>query len=327
VTPAIEKWAAQIRAGDVRALSRAVSSIENRSPEAEELLKQLFPHTGRAYRIGITGAPGTGKSTLVDRLASQYRAESKTVGIIAVDPSSPFTGGAILGDRIRMQSHAGDPGIFIRSMATRGYLGGLAQSTGDAALLLDAAGKEIILLETVGVGQGEIEIVRFADCTVVVLTPGMGDDIQNLKAGLMEIADIFVLNKYDREGAQRFEQQLTAMLELVPERDGWKPPIVRTVAIEGKGVDEFAQQIARFREHFDKPGHRRARELAYWKEWLLRLLQSSFLEQVGHRLSEVQLESLAAEVCARKKDPYTAVRQILADSGFAAAQGQKGVRS
>jgi LAO/AO transport system kinase len=327
VTPAIEKWAAQIRAGDVRALSRAVSSIENRSPEAEELLKQLFPHTGRAYRIGITGAPGTGKSTLVDRLASQYRAESKTVGIIAVDPSSPFTGGAILGDRIRMQSHAGDPGIFIRSMATRGYLGGLAQSTGDAALLLDAAGKEIILLETVGVGQGEIEIVRFADCTVVVLTPGMGDDIQNLKAGLMEIADIFVLNKYDREGAQRFEQQLTAMLELVPERDGWKPPIVRTVAIEGKGVDEFAQQIARFREHFDKPGNRRARELAYWKEWLLRLLQSSFLEQVGHRLSEVQLESLAAEVCARKKDPYTAVRQILADSGFAAAQGQKGVRS
>jgi LAO/AO transport system kinase len=327
VTPAIEKWAARIRAGDVRALSRAVSSIENRSPEAEELLKQLFPHTGRAYRIGITGAPGTGKSTLVDRLASHYRAEKKTVGIIAVDPSSPFTGGAILGDRIRMQSHAGDAGIFIRSMATRGYLGGLAQSTGDAALLLDAAGKEIILLETVGVGQGEIEIVRFADCTVVVLTPGMGDDIQNLKAGLMEIADIFVLNKCDREGAQRFEQQLTAMLELVPERDGWKPPIVRTVAIEGKGVDEFAQQIARFREHFDKPGHRRARELAYWKEWLLRLLQSSFLEQVGHRLSEVQLESLAAEVCARKKDPYTAVRQILADSGFAAAQGQKGVRS
>jgi LAO/AO transport system kinase len=326
VTSAIEKWAAQIRAGDVRALSRAVSSIENRSPEAEDLLKELFPHTGRAYRIGITGAPGTGKSTLVDRLASHYRAEKKTVGIIAVDPSSPFTGGAILGDRIRMQSHVGDAGIFIRSMATRGYLGGLAQSTGDAALLLDAAGKEIILLETVGVGQGEIEIVRFADCTVVVLTPGMGDDIQNLKAGLMEIADIFVLNKCDREGAQRFEQQLTAMLELVPERDGWSPPIVRTVATEGKGVDDFAQQIARFRAHFDKPERRRARELSYWKEWLLRLLQSSLLERVSHRLSEVQLEALAAEVCARKKDPYTAVRQILADSGFAAAQGQEGAK-
>jgi LAO/AO transport system kinase len=262
----------------------------------------------------------------VDRLASQYRAQNRTVGIIAVDPSSPFTGGAILGDRIRMQSHAGDSGIFIRSMATRGYLGGLAQSTGDAALLLDAAGKEIILLETVGVGQGEIEIVRFADCTVVVLTPGMGDDIQNLKAGLMEIADIFVLNKCDREGAQRFEQQLTAMLELVPERDGWSPPIVRTVATEGKGVDDFAQQIARFRAHFDKPERRRARELSYWKEWLLRLLQSSLLERVSHRLSEVQLEALAAEVSARKKDPYTAVRQILADSGFAAAQGQEGAK-
>jgi LAO/AO transport system kinase len=326
VTAAIEKWAAQIRAGDVRALSRAVSFIENRSPDAEELLKQLFPYTGRAYRIGITGAPGTGKSTLVDRLASQYRAQNRTVGIIAVDPSSPFTGGAILGDRIRMQSHVGDAGIFIRSMATRGYLGGLAQSTGDAALLLDAAGKEIILLETVGVGQGEIEIVRFADCTVVVLTPGMGDDIQNLKAGLMEIADIFVLNKCDREGAQRFEQQLTAMLELVPERDGWSPPIVRTVATEGKGVDDFAQQIARFRAHFDKPERRRARELSYWKEWLLRLLQSSLLERVSHRLSEVQLEALAAEVSARKKDPYTAVRQILADSGFAAAQGQEGAK-
>jgi LAO/AO transport system kinase len=324
VTPAIENWAAQIRAGDVRALSRAVSSIENRSPEAEELLKQLFPHTGRAYRIGITGAPGTGKSTLVDRLASHYRAEKKTVGIIAVDPSSPFTGGAILGDRIRMQSHAGDAGIFIRSMATRGYLGGLAQSTGDAALLLDAAGKEIILLETVGVGQGEIEIVRFADCTVVVLTPGMGDDIQNLKAGLMEIADIFVLNKCDREGSQRFEQQLTAMLEIVPERGGWKPPIVRTVATEGKGIDDFARQIAAFREHFDKPERRRARELCYWKEWLLRLLQTSLLDHVGHRLTDAQLEALAAEVSARKKDPYTAVRQILAESGFAATEDQMG---
>jgi LAO/AO transport system kinase len=226
-----------------------------------------------------------------------------------------------------MQSHSGDSGIFIRSMASRGYLGGLAQAAGDAALLLDAAGKDMILLETVGVGQGEIEIVRLADCTVVVLTPGMGDDIQNLKAGLMEIADIFVLNKCDRDGAQRFERQLTAMLELVPERDGWKPPIVRTVATEGRGVEEFTREVARFREHFDQPARRRAREASYWRQWLLRLLQTSFLERVGGRVSEAQFDALAAEVAARNKDPYTAVQEILAESGFAGTQGPKGTNS
>jgi LAO/AO transport system kinase len=317
MTANIDNWAAQIRAGDIRAISRAVSAIENHAHEAEEILRRIFPFTGRAFRVGITGAPGTGKSTLVDRLAAQYRGEGKTVGIIAVDPSSPFTGGAILGDRIRMQSHANDDGIFIRSMATRGFLGGLAQATGDTALLLDAAGKEMVLVETVGVGQGEIEIVRLADCTLVVLMPGMGDDVQNLKAGLMEIGDIFVLNKADREGADRFEQQLRAILQIVPERDGWKPPVVRTVATEGKGVEELAAEMARFREHFEKSRDRKARELAYWREWLVQLLEARLLERVvGRKVSEKEFEKLASEVAARTKDPYTAVGEILARAGL-----------
>lgn len=313
----LDSWAERIRAGDVRALSRAVTAIENRTPEAEDLIRRLFPHTGRAYKAGVTGAPGTGKSTLVDRLAACYRAEKQTVGIIAVDPSSPFTGGAILGDRIRMQSHATDNGIFIRSMATRGYLGGLAQATGDTAMLLDAAGKNTVLLETVGVGQGEIEIVRLADCTLVVLVPGMGDDVQNLKAGLMEIGDIFVLNKCDREGADRFEQQLKAILQLVPERDGWKPPVVRTIATENKGIGDLTREIARFRAHFEQRQDRRAREIAHWKDWLLRLIQTRLLDSVvGDHFSEAEFNAVAAEVAARRKDPYAAVSEIVSRARF-----------
>ncbi len=312
MTTTLENWAAQVRAGDARAISRAVSAIEDRTSEAESLLRQLFPFTGHAWRVGVTGAPGTGKSTLVDRLAAHYRGEKKSVGIIAVDPSSPFTGGAILGDRVRMQGHAGDKEIFIRSMATRGYLGGLAQATGDATLLLDAAGKDMILVETVGVGQGEIEIVRLADCTIVVLVPGMGDDVQSLKAGLMEIADIFVINKSDREGAGRFEEQLGAILQIVPERGGWRPPVVRTIATEDQGVAELARQIALFREHVGKSENRQARELAYWKEWLLRLVESRLVERVlGNRASAEAFDKVAAEVAARTKDPYSAVNEIL----------------
>jgi LAO/AO transport system kinase len=315
MTTSLDTWTAQIRAGDARAISRAVSAIENRTNEAESLLRLLFPFTGRAWRMGVTGAPGTGKSTLVDRLAAHYRSEKRSVGIIAVDPSSPFTGGAILGDRVRMQGHAGDDGIFIRSMATRGYLGGLAQSTGDATLLLDAAGKDMILVETVGVGQGEIEIVRLADCTVVVLVPGMGDDVQSLKAGLMEIADIFVINKSDREGAAAFEAQLTAILQIVPERDGWKPPVIRAVATENQGVAQLARQIALFREHVTKSQNRQARELAYWKEWLLRLIETRLVDRVlGDRAASALFEKLATEVAARAKDPYSAVQEILSRS-------------
>lgn len=324
MTASVENWAERVRSGDVRAISRAVSAIENRDRDAESILQRLFPHTGNAYRVGITGAPGTGKSTLVDRMASYYRAHKKTVGIIAVDPSSPFTGGSILGDRIRMQGHSGDAGVFIRSMATRGFLGGLSQATRDTTLLLDAAGKQIILVETVGVGQGEIEIVRLADCTIVVLMPGMGDDVQNLKAGLMEIGDIFVLNKSDREGADRYEQQLKAILQLVPERDGWKPPVVRTVATDNQGVDELCRQIDLFRAHFEKAHERRSREIAHWKEWILQLLEARLIERVvGDHLGEEEFDKICAQVADRKLDPYGAVNEIMARAGLGERAGDR----
>jgi LAO/AO transport system kinase len=314
---AVDNWIEQIRAGDVRAISRAITLIENNAPEAEEILQQLFPHTGSAYLVGVTGAPGTGKSSLVDRLAGHYRRQQQTVGIIAVDPTSPFTGGAILGDRIRMQGHATDSGTYIRSMATRGFLGGLARTTADVALLLDAAGKQRILVETVGVGQDEVDIIQLADCTLVMLVPGLGDEVQAIKAGLMEIADIFVLNKADREGADRFEQQLKAMLQIAPERDGWRPPIIRTVATEGKGIEELAEAAERFRKHSEVAGRREAKKIARWKKRLLDLLQSRLVDiVVGERLGEQGLEALAAEVAARKKDPYAAVREVIERAGI-----------
>jgi LAO/AO transport system kinase len=312
MTTAVDDWAGKVRGGDVRAISRAITAIENHSAEAEELLRQLFPHTGQAYLTGITGAPGTGKSTLVDRLAAYHRKRLDPVGVIAVDPTSPYSGGAILGDRIRMQGHASDTGIFIRSMATRGFLGGLARSTAEVALLLDAAGKRQVLIETVGVGQDEIDIVRLADCVLVVLVPGLGDDIQNMKAGLMEIGDIFVLNKADREGADRLEEQLHAMLSLVMPRDGWHPPVIRTVATENRGVEELASTVEKFREHFESSGQRRQKHIELWQNRLIELLESRLLEKVlGGKEGEARLRALAVEVAERKKDPFTAVSEIL----------------
>jgi LAO/AO transport system kinase len=309
--------AEQVLAGDVRAISRAITLIENHAPEAEGILREVFPRTGNAYRLGVTGAPGTGKSSLVDRLAAHFRGARETVGIIAVDPSSPYTGGAILGDRIRMQGHASDAGIFIRSMATRGFLGGLARATADVALLLDAAGKQMVLVETVGVGQDEVDIVQLADCTLVVLVPGLGDEVQHIKAGLMEIADIFVLNKADREGAERFEQQLIAMLSLAPERDGWRPPVVRTVATENKGIADLAAKVVEFRKHCERRGDA-GRHVERWRKRLVELLQARLLERVlNHEEGRGALESLAAQVAERKKDPYAAVNEILARSGLA----------
>jgi LAO/AO transport system kinase len=319
---AVDTWADQIRAGDVRAIARAITAIEDHDPHAEELLKQIFPSTGRAHVIGVTGAPGTGKSTLVDRLAAHYRSRGDQVGIIAVDPTSPYTGGAILGDRIRMQGHASDAGIFIRSMATRGSLGGLARATGDVALILDAAGKQHVLVETVGVGQDEVDIVRLADCTLVLLVPGMGDDVQNMKAGLMEIADIFVLNKSDREGVEHLETQLAAMLELGPERNGWKPKIVRTIATENKGVDDLVAAIAEYRKHFDRSADRESKRVEHWKRRLITLAKELFLERaISGAQGEAALDALSREVADREKDPYAAVHELLSRAGVSRNNG------
>src|SRR5438477_9303519 len=233
----------RITAGDTTAVARAISKVEGGESDSSDLMKQIFPRTGRALIVGITGAPGAGKSSLVARLAAVYRGRGERVGIIAVDPSSPFSGGAILGDRIRMQTLGLDPGVFIRSMATRGNLGGLARATVDAVAILDAAGFEKIVVETVGVGQDEVEIVKTADVSVVVLVPGMGDDIQAIKAGIMEIGDVFVINKADRDGVLRTEKELEALLSLAERRDGWSPPIVKTVATESRGIEELSAAI------------------------------------------------------------------------------------
>jgi LAO/AO transport system kinase len=315
-TSNIAAWVARILSGDVRATARAISAIEDNTPESIELLTALFPHTGKARVFGITGSPGAGKSTLVDHLAREYRKEQKTLGIVAVDPSSPYSGGAILGDRIRMQAHHADPGIYIRSMATRGFLGGLARTTADATTVLAASGKDIILVETVGVGQDEIDIVRLADVTVVILVPGMGDDVQSIKAGIMEIADIFVINKSDRDGADRVEKEIRAMQSLAVRTDNWTPSIVRTVASEGKGTAELAKAIEEFEAYQDKHGLRSKKKQESWRERLIEMLRESLLARVlREQLSPEQLTAYAAEIAEHRRDPYTLVDEIVRKFG------------
>jgi LAO/AO transport system kinase len=303
----------RVTSGDALAVARAISKIEDGAPDASQLMREIFPRTGNAIIVGITGSPGAGKSSLVDKLALLYRQKNERVGIVAVDPSSPFSGGAILGDRIRMQTLGLDKNVFIRSMATRGNLGGLARATVDALTVLDAAGYSRIIVETVGVGQDEVEVVKAADVSIVVLVPGMGDDIQTIKAGLMEIGDIFVINKADREGVFVTEKELQALLSLAERHDGWTPPIVKTVATENKGIEELAQAIEAFRasQLTGKVNNERRRAIARWR--ILELLREQLVARVlESQQTSDKLERLAEEVATRQRDPYSAVEELLA---------------
>src|SRR5215510_5910968 len=302
----------RVAAGDPRAVARAISKVEDGSVDASELMREVFPRSGKALIVGITGSPGAGKSSLVDKLALLYRRQKERVGIVAVDPSSPFSGGAILGDRIRMQTLGLDEGVFIRSMATRGNLGGLARATVDAVAILDAAGYAKIIVETVGVGQDEVEVVKAADVSVVVLVPGMGDDIQAIKAGIMEIGDIFVINKAFMNDAYTTEKELESLLSLASRDDGWDPPIVKTVATENHGITELAQAIESFSQAQlgVRVSSERRRAIARWR--IVELLRENLLERVlATDASVAMLNRLAEEVATQRRDPYSAVEEII----------------
>ena len=307
--------AKRILQGDIRAASRLMRDIDDRVPSALESLKELYPNTGRAYIIGITGPPGSGKSTLVDKMIDILRKDGKSVGIVAVDPTSPFSGGAILGDRIRMQRHATDEGVFIRSLATRGCLGGLTRSTQDIINVMDAMGKDIILVETVGVGQDEVEVVNTAHTSIVVLVPGLGDDIQAIKAGIIEIGDLFVINKSDREGADKMERDLRMVLEMGRRRgNGWEPLIYKTEAISGKGVFELVYGIYR---------HKQALEQSQgWEKKLRERTKTTFLEILGTEVMSHFIEKMEKEgewdkiiddLVNRRIDPYSMAERVMAD--------------
>jgi len=303
--------------GDTRALARVITRVENHSAGSLEILRQLFPHTGHSRIIGVTGSPGSGKSSLVDRLAVAYRRNGKQLGIVAVDPSSPFTGGAILGDRIRMQTLGLDPGVYIRSMATRGHLGGLAPTTADVVTVLDAAGRNPVIVETVGVGQDEIEIVKLADVSLVVLVPGMGDDIQALKAGIMEIGDIFVINKCDRAGVEKMARAVLAMLSLAHRSDGWSPTVVKTIATQGEGIDELVEEISRCQAFFEDSALRAEKKRAGARQRLLMLLEERLMDAaVREVFPNGELNKVVEQIAQRQQDPYSIVEKIISRSRF-----------
>ena len=307
----------RVRAGEVRAIARAITLVEDAGPEARSLLAALFPHAGRALVVGVTGPPGAGKSSLVDRLAAQLRKEGRTVGIVAVDPTSPFSGGAILGDRIRMQAHATDPGVFIRSMATRGHLGGLAAATGQVLTVLDAAGKDVVLVETVGVGQDEVEIVGTADVSLVVLVPGLGDEVQALKAGIMEIADVFVVNKADRDGVDRVVAEIESMLSLAP-AGAERPAIVRTVATRDEGTAALLEAVRDFQGRAAASGALERKRRAQLRRQLEEAVRHRLMGQVFRTVVPPDaLEATVERMAGRAVDPETAAEEIVKRMGLA----------
>jgi len=324
MSDSLPEWTEKIVAGDRRAIARAISAVESGDAGGRELLKKLFPSTGRAYVTGITGSPGAGKSTLVEKLAAEYRAGGVPVGILAVDPTSPFSGGAILGDRIRMQRLSTDDGVYIRSMATRGQMGGLAPAAHDAVAILDAAGCQVVLVETVGVGQDEVEVARLADATALVLVPGMGDDIQTFKAGVMEIADVFVVNKADRPGADRVEQEVTGMLSLTPRSTAWQPPIVKTVATTGEGVAALRSKLDEFRAFGENGPLRLKRQQERWRLRLLTLLRQTLFERaLTERLRDEVIEARVRDLVEHRTDPYTVVDELIEEFGVTSRETSK----
>jgi LAO/AO transport system kinase len=303
---------AAARDGDPRSLARLVSLVENGSPRLREIMKLIAPHTGRARIIGLTGSPGVGKSTVTGALVRAYRAEGLRVGVVAIDPTSPFTGGALLGDRVRMQDHATDGGVFIRSMASRGHLGGLSWAAPQALRILDAAGFDLIMIETVGVGQAEVAIASLADSTLVIVAPGMGDSVQAAKAGILEIADIFVVNKSDRPGAQEAVRDLRTMIAMADYGPGgWKPPIVSTTAARGEGIDDLVSRLEEHSAWLAESGERERRRLARASEEISAIAVATLRERIGALPGESQLDDLAGQVAVGKLDPYTAADELI----------------